>query len=74
MGVYSDYLNAGLDFNQLETERKKQLKRIAEIRERDVLVYAANVSVRQRAPLASSTPTCCPSMINLRILVAQPST
>lgn len=51
MGVYSDYLNAGLDFNQLETERKKQLKRIAEIRERDVLVYAANVSVRQRAPI-----------------------
>jgi hypothetical protein len=51
MGVYSDYLNANFSFEQLEAERKKQLQRIADIRGRDVLVYAANVSVRQRAPV-----------------------
>jgi hypothetical protein len=52
MGSYSDYLNANFDFAQLEAERKKQLKAIADIRGRDVLVYAANVSVRQRAPIS----------------------
>jgi hypothetical protein len=51
MGVYSDYLNENMSFEQLEAERKKQLQAIAEIRGRDVLVYAANVSVRQRAPI-----------------------
>jgi len=51
MGVYSEYLDAGFDFDGLQAERKKQLKAIAGIRGRDVLVYAANVSVRQRAPI-----------------------
>lgn len=51
MGVYSEYLNAAFDFDELEAERKKQLQRISKIRGRDMLVYAANVSVRQRAPI-----------------------
>jgi ClpP class serine protease len=51
MGVYSEYLDAEFSFDQLESERKKQLQAIATIRNRDVLVYAANVSVRQRAPI-----------------------
>ncbi len=51
MGVYSEYLNAEFSFEQLEAERKTQLERISKIRGRDTLVYAANVSVRQRAPI-----------------------
>ncbi len=41
-----------MGFQELEAERKKQLRAIEAIRGRDVLVYAANVSVRQRAPIS----------------------
>lgn len=44
MGVYSEYLDKQFSYDDLSKERKKQLKRISEIRERDVLVYASNVN------------------------------
>ncbi len=52
MGIYSDYLQAGMGFAELEAERKTQLARVEEIRGRDVLVYAANLSVRVQAPIS----------------------
>lgn len=44
MGVYSEYLDQQLSFEDLSRERKKQLKRISDIRERDILVYASNIN------------------------------
>lgn len=44
MGIFSDYLNKNLSFEDIETERKKQLQRIADIRERDILVYACDLN------------------------------
>jgi ClpP class serine protease len=44
MGVYSEYLDRQMDFEALAVERKKQLARIAKIRSRDVLVYAADLN------------------------------
>lgn len=44
MGVYSDYLNQQLSFEELTKERKSQLKRISNIRGRDVLVFASDVA------------------------------
>jgi hypothetical protein len=51
MGVYSEYLEKNFDFAALVAERKKQLKRIATIRGRDVLVVAADLS-KQGAPIS----------------------
>lgn len=52
MGIYSEYLNRNFTFQGLEAERKKQLAEIERIRGRDVLVYAANVNPRMRAPVS----------------------
>lgn len=52
MGIYSEYLDQGpaLDLN---AERKKQLARIASLRNRDVVVYASDSNkARQGAPVA----------------------
>ncbi len=46
MGIYSEYLNQNLNFEQLTAERKKQLKRISEIRGRDILVFASDLNKR----------------------------
>jgi hypothetical protein len=45
MGIYSDYLNSGVagNFEELTKERKRQLRRISELRGRDVLVVAADL-------------------------------
>lgn len=44
MGVYSEYLDRGMSFEDLTAERKKQLQRISKLRGgRDVLVYAADL-------------------------------
>ena len=52
MGKYTEYLEMNLGFSGLAEERKKQLQRISQIRGgRDVLVYAANLSVGN-APIA----------------------
>jgi hypothetical protein len=52
VGVYSEYLNRGISFQEMEAERKAQLKRIGDLRKRDVLVYAANVNPRMPAPIS----------------------
>jgi hypothetical protein len=46
MGIYSKYLetNIGSDFAALTQERKKQLRRISELRKRSVLVMAADMA------------------------------
>ncbi len=43
MGVYSDYLDRQFSFEELCKERKLQLKRISELRNRDIMVYAAHI-------------------------------
>ena len=44
MGYFTEYLDRNLDAQQMAEERKRQLKRIAELRGgRDVLVYAADL-------------------------------
>ena len=43
MGYYTEYLDRKLNAQQLLDERKHQLKRISQLRGRDVLVYAADI-------------------------------
>ena len=51
MGIYADYLNQNLDGNQLIQERKRQLKRISELRDnRAILVFASALS-KAKAPI-----------------------
>lgn len=51
MGYYSEYLKKMLNFQQLGIERKKQLKKISkELRDSDILVYAADLT--KRAPIS----------------------
>lgn len=42
MSHYTEYLDRNMNFQALTAERKKQLSRIAELRGRDLLVYAAD--------------------------------
>lgn len=52
LGVYSEYLDANMDFPALTAERKTQLHRLSEARGgRDVLVYAAHL-MKSRAPIS----------------------
>ncbi len=51
MGVYSEYLDMKMSFQQLTEERKNQLRRIAELRGRDILVVSANLN-NPRAPIS----------------------
>jgi len=51
MGVYSEYINKRLTFEQISTERKNQLKRISKIRNRDILVYASDFN-KGNAPVS----------------------
>ena len=51
MGIYSEYLDRQFSFEQLGAERKRQLKRISDIRSRDVLVFAANL-MNSKQPIA----------------------
>jgi ClpP class serine protease len=51
MGIFSEYLDKQMNFDQLSAERKAQLKRISEIRGRDVLAFAANL-MNGRQPIA----------------------
>lgn len=46
-GFYTEYLDARFSADDLAKERKKQLSRIAELRGRDVLVYAADARKHQ---------------------------
>lgn len=42
MGIYSDYLNQQLSFEDLSNQRKMQLQRISDLRQRPVLSYASD--------------------------------
>ena len=44
MGIYSEYLDQLKDFGQFTAKRKEQLQRISTIRNRDILVYASDLS------------------------------
>jgi len=50
MGIYSEYINQRLSFDQITKERKEQLKKISNIRKRDILVYASD-SNKGNAPV-----------------------
>jgi hypothetical protein len=52
MGYYSQYLDRNLSFQQLTEERKAQLRKISELRKRDILIYAADVMKAGMAPVA----------------------
>lgn len=55
MGVYSEYLDRNISFQELTAERKRMLQRISELRQRDVLSYAADAMKAQLgAPVALS--------------------
>jgi ATP-dependent protease ClpP protease subunit/Zn ribbon nucleic-acid-binding protein len=43
MGIFAEYLDKGMSVPELQAERKRQLSRIAALRQRDVLVYAADL-------------------------------
>lgn len=49
MGIYSDYINKQLSFSDLAIERKKYLKKVCDLRGREVVVYASDPS-KQNAP------------------------
>jgi len=54
MGAYTEYLDRQMSFEELSAERKKQLKRISELRGgRDVLVLAADLN-KGGAPISIS--------------------
>ena len=50
MGIYSEYINRRLSFDQISSERENQLKRISKIRQRDIIVYAGDSS-KANAPI-----------------------
>lgn len=50
MGIFSEYLAQAPTLN-LAAERKQQLKRISEIRRRDILVYASDFNKGRQAPI-----------------------
>lgn len=51
MGIYTEYLDKQFTLEQLSQERKAQLKRISESRDRDVLVFAADLG-KGNAPIS----------------------
>lgn len=53
MGIYTEYLERKLTFEQLTKERKLQLKEIAKLRgNRDIIVYASDLNNKANAPIA----------------------
>lgn len=67
MSIYSEYLDRRFSFDQLAQERKLQLRRIADIRERDVIVYASDMSSRN-APTAIDRSDILPFSDQLSVL------
>ncbi len=47
MGYYSEYLNKTLSFPELMQERKKQLKIISKLRNREILVFASDLNEKK---------------------------
>ena len=53
MGIYSAYLDKKMNFEQLNVERKNQLKKIAVLRGgRDIIVYASDITNRINSPVS----------------------
>lgn len=53
MGIYSEYLDAKMNFQQLTSHRKRQLRTISKIRGgRDILVYAADLTSKAPASIS----------------------
>lgn len=53
MGIYSEYLEKNFSFSQLLQERKKQLEIISKLRgNRDLLVYASDLTNKTQAPIS----------------------
>lgn len=53
VGIFSEYISKKLNFDQISAERKNQLRRLAKARNRDVIVYAADLSKAQEgAPIS----------------------
>jgi len=50
VGLYAEYLDRNFDMAELNAERKTQLKRISELRNRPILVYASSLS--KQAPIS----------------------
>jgi len=51
-GIYTEYLDENLSFDQLTQERKKQLQKISQLRgNRDVLVFASDFK-KSQAPIS----------------------
>jgi hypothetical protein len=69
VGIYSEYLDRKFSFPDLTAERKKQLRRIAELRGgRDVLVFAADFN-KPKAPISIAYADLLPindQLANLR--------
>lgn len=59
MGIYSEYINRKMTFEQITSERKSQLRKISEIRKRDVVVYASDSS-KSNAPISILPPDLIP--------------
>lgn len=52
MGIYSEYIDRKMTFQEITDERKLQLRRISELREnRDILVYASDLT-KNNAPIS----------------------
>jgi Periplasmic serine proteases (ClpP class) len=51
MGYFSEYMSSRFSFEELTIERKKWLKKIKELRGRDVLVYASDYN-KSNAPIS----------------------
>lgn len=67
MGIYAEYLDKQLDFQALTAERKKQLKKISEIRGRDVLAIVSDLN-KGGAPISISYPDILPLQDQLQNL------
>ena len=59
MGIYSDYINRRLSFDQITAERKGQLNKISSIRKREIIVYASD-SNKGNAPISILPPDLLP--------------
>lgn len=53
MGIYTEYLERNMNFEQLSKERKTQLNKIARLRgNRDILVYASDLTNKTASPVS----------------------
>jgi predicted RNA-binding Zn-ribbon protein involved in translation (DUF1610 family) len=70
MGIYSEYINQRMTFDQITAERKKQLKRISSIRKRDTIVYASDFN-KGTAPVSILPPDLIPFKDQLSYIKTQ---